>query len=95
MRLPPRIVLHSPVSDDGLLEAFVEQCLADNVSLLAIVGPGADALEEKIDWLVAGEDGHAPDRSLCTTSHSHEPLAEVMAMVRSWDSDGDVAELRL
>src|SRR3546814_8406193 len=35
-----KIILHVPVSDEGLLEGFVEQCLVDGVSLVAVVGPG-------------------------------------------------------
>ncbi len=50
-----KIVLHCPVEDEGSLAAFVEQCLQDGVSLLAIIGPGSPELEEKIDWMVVGE----------------------------------------
>lgn len=45
-----KLVLHSAVSDEAFLEAIVERCLADGVSLLAIFGPGSDVLEEKVDW---------------------------------------------
>ncbi len=96
MSLAQKLVLHSPVSDEAVLEAFVERCLADGVSLLAIFGPGSDVIEEKIDWLVTG-DGSRPDRILCTTSHLDEPLDEVLAMVNTWEADkgGAVDQIRL
>ncbi|MCF1466774.1 hypothetical protein GOZ90_16325 [Agrobacterium vitis] len=90
MHLTKKLILHSPVSDEALLGAFVERCLADGVSLLAIFGPGSDVLEEKIDWLVIG-DGSRPDRFLCTTSHLDEPLDGVLAMVTAWEADGSDA----
>ena len=55
MPLAPKVILHVPISDETLLEGFVEQCLADGVSLLAIFGSASDVLEEKIDWLVIGD----------------------------------------
>ena len=71
--LAPKVILHSPVSDEGLLDAFVEQCLRDRVSLIAVVGPGCARLEELIDEIVVG-DGADPDRFVCTTSHPDEPF---------------------
>ena len=38
MTVEPKIVLELPLSDEGLLPAFVETCLARNVSLIAVVG---------------------------------------------------------
>ena len=87
--LPVRkIILHSPVSDEALLKGFVEQCLDQGVTLIAIYGPGAEELEDAIDWLVI-EDSKAPKRFLCTTSHVDEPYDEVLNMVRMWESDLD------
>lgn len=96
MSLARKLVLHSPVSDEALLEAFVERCLADGVSLLAIFGPGSDVLEEKVDWLVIG-DGSRADRFLCTTSHLDQPLDEVLTMANAWEADkgGAVDQIRL
>lgn len=96
MSLAQKLVLHLPISDEVVLEDFVERCLADGVSLLAIVGPGSDVIEEKVDWLVIG-DGSQPERFLCTTSHLDEPLDEVLAMVSAWEADrgGAVAQIRL
>lgn len=96
MSLAQKLVLHSPLSDESLLESFVERCLADGVSLLAIFGPGSDVLEEKVDWLVVG-DGSQPNRFLCTTSHPDESLDEVLAMANAWEADqgGPVDQVRL
>jgi len=42
MKLARKIILHSPVSDERLLDQFVENCLRDNVSIIAVVGPGCE-----------------------------------------------------
>lgn len=91
-----KIILHSPVSDASLLDEFVEQCLRDHVSLIAVVGPGCSRLEDVIDELVVG-DGSNPDRFLCTTSHPDEPFDDVMNMAITWEFErGDpVEEVRL
>ncbi|NLR99127.1 hypothetical protein HGP17_20090 [Rhizobium sp. P38BS-XIX] len=93
MPLNQKLILHSPISDETLLEGFVEQCLRDKVSLLAIIGPGCEELEEKIDWLIIGD--LQPGRFLCTTSHPHDRLEEVLAMATAWKAEGDVAEIHL
>ncbi len=94
--LARKIILHSPVSNQDLLAGFVEQCFAQEVSLLAIHGPGCQELEEAIDWLVVG-DASDPSRFLCTTSHPDEPYEEVLNMVRAWDAGRGqtVQEVRL
>lgn len=86
MPLARKIILHSPVSDEKLLEGFVEQCLRDQVSLIAVVGPGCARLEDAIDWIVIG-DGSDPDRFVCTTSHPDEPFDDVVNMVECWELD--------
>ena len=86
MKLARKIILHSPVSNERLLEPFVEQCLRDEVSLIAIVGFGCARLEDMIDEIVVG-DGSDPERFVCTTSHPHEPLDEVVNMVECWELD--------
>ncbi|MGU3400923.1 hypothetical protein ACLBWS_14475 [Brucellaceae bacterium D45D] len=83
MSLARKLILHSPLSDETLLKGFVEQCLLDQVSLLAIFGPGADRLEDEIAQLVVG-DGSDPERFLCTTSHPDENLDEVFNMMNHW-----------
>lgn len=96
MPLASKIILHSPLKDQSLLAAFVEQCLVDGVSLLAIVGPGCAEVEETIDGLVTGDGGN-PGRFLCTTSHPDEPFDDVLNMAHTWEFErGDtVQEVRL
>ena len=79
-----KIILHSPVSDEGLLDDFVEQCLRDEVSLIAVVGPDCAQLEDLIDEIVVG-DGSDPHRFVCTTSHPDEPFDDVVNMVECWE----------
>jgi hypothetical protein len=95
MPLAPKVIFHSPLSDEGLLEAFVAECLRDGVSLLAIVGPGCARLEEAVDRIVVG-DGLNRGRFLCTTSHPDEPLEDVLTMVQAWDAErgGAIQEVR-
>lgn len=93
MVLARKIVLHSPISDDADLADFVERCLAEQVSLLAIVGPGAAELEDQVDWLVIG-DGSDPERFLCTTSHPDELFEDVLDFANVCD-DGGVEEVSL
>jgi hypothetical protein len=84
MKLARKIILHSPVSDERLLESFVEQCLRDRVSLVAIVGPDCARIEDLIDEIVVA-DGSDPDRFVCTSSHPDEPFGDVVNMVECWD----------
>jgi hypothetical protein len=96
MKLAHKLILHSPVSDEGLLDSFVEQCLRDEVSLLAVVGPGCSRLEGIIDEIVVGE-GDDPSRFLCTTSHPDDPFEEVLNMAQTWEMERNdpVQEIRL
>ena len=86
MAFARKIILHSPVSDERLLDDFVEQCLRDEVSLIAVVGPGCARLEYLIDKIVVG-DGSDPDRFVCTSSHPDEPFDDVVNMVDCWELD--------
>lgn len=85
MALARKIILHSPILAEADLGNFVERCLTEDVSLLAIIGPGAASLEDQVDWIVIG-DGSNPSRFLCTTSHPDEPLEDVLGMVNAWDA---------
>ena len=95
-KLARKIILHSPVSDEALLDDFVEQCLRDEVSIIAIVGPGCSRLEDIIDNLIVG-DGVDTSRFLCTTSHADEPFEDVLNMVELWEPEraDPVQEVRL
>ena len=96
MTFARKLILHSPISDEGLLDEFVEQCLRDGVSLLAIIGPGCTRLEDVIDEIVVG-DGSDPSRFLCTTSHPDDDFNTVMNMAETWEADKNdpVQEVRL
>ncbi|MER9655824.1 hypothetical protein NKJ26_20340 [Mesorhizobium sp. M0152] len=91
-----KLILHVPVSDETLLDDFVEQCLNDGVSLVAVVGPGCARIEDVIDEIVAG-DGSDQTRFLCTTSHPDELFEDVLNMAKTWEFErGDpVEEVRL
>jgi hypothetical protein len=86
MAFARKIILHSPISDERLLDVFVEQCLRDQVSLIAVVGPGCARLEDLIDEIVVG-GGSDPGRFVCTSSHPDEPFDDVVNMVECWELD--------
>jgi len=96
MPLAHKIILHTPISHEALLDAFVEQCLRNGVSLIAVVGPDCSRVEDVIDGIVVG-DGSDPTRFLCTTSHPDEAFEDVMNMAIAWEYErGDpVEEVRL
>lgn len=91
-----KILLHSPVTDESRLDPFVEQCLRDDVSIIAVFGLGSQRIEDIIDEIVVG-DGFDPDRFVCTTSHADEPLDDVLNMLKCWEVErGDpVQEVHL
>jgi hypothetical protein len=62
----PRVILHLPLSNEDLLDAFVEKCIRDKVSLISVVGEGAARIEEIIDELVVG-DGSDCTRFIATS----------------------------
>lgn len=96
MPFAPRLILHTPLSDETLLGAFVEQCLKDGVSLVAVVGPDCARVEDIIDGIVVGDGGDS-SRFLFTTSHPNEPFEDVLNMVRTWANrlNDFVEEVRL
>ena len=85
-RFASKLLLKSPILDRQKLDAFVEKCLADEVSIIACFGPGADQLETEIDWIVVG-DGSDPNRFICTSAHVDEPLDGVIAMLEYWEME--------
>ena len=96
MGLAAKILLYCPVSDEALLDSFVEDCIADGVSIIAVFGTGSNRIEDVIDEIVVG-DGTRPDRFVCTTAHEDETLDHVINMLKCWemDKDGDVQIIRL
>jgi len=83
-----RVVLRLPLSNEGLLAAFVEECLRDRVTLIAVVGEGAARIEDLIDELVVA-DGADDTRFVTTTSHSHETVEEVVEFAGFWNDERD------
>ena len=86
MTYAPKIVLRLPISDLDLLDFFVEECLRDGVSLIAIVGTGASKIDDIIDELVVG-DGSDPGRYITTAFHEDATLEEVLEFARMWEVD--------
>lgn len=88
-----KLILQVPVSNEALLNDFVEQCLNDGVSLVAVVGPGCDRVEDILDDIVVG-DGSDTTRFLCTSSHPDEPFEDVLNMATTWEIErGDAVEI--
>ncbi|WP_407153992.1 hypothetical protein [Bradyrhizobium sp. STM 3557] len=86
MNYAPKIVLQLPISNPELLDSFVEDCLRDGVSPIAVVGDGATQIEDIIDELIVG-DGSDRSRFITTSSHQNETLDEVLAFARLYDQD--------
>lgn len=86
MKLARKIILHAPISDERLLDEFVENCLRDEVSLIAVVGPGCVRIEDIIDEIVVG-DGSDSERYVTTSSHPDEPLSDVRDFVGCWQME--------
>lgn len=83
MTVQPKIVLALPLSDRAMLAPFVEQCIARNVSLIAVQGEGCERVEDEIDWLIIG-DGTDERRFITTSSHPGETLEEVVEFAAAW-----------
>lgn len=86
MTVEPKIVLQVPLTDKALLPAFVEACIAESVSLIAVVGEGCEEVEDEIDWLIVG-DGTDENRFITTSSHPNEALDEVVEFATLWRTD--------
>ncbi|MBJ7447474.1 MAG: hypothetical protein JHC81_08060 [Brevundimonas sp.] len=96
MTVEPKIVLALPISDEVMLAAFVERCLARNVSLIAIQGDGCERIEDEIDSLIVG-DGTDESRFITTSSHPGETLEEAVEFATAWrmNADGATEVVRL
>ena len=86
MTLARKIILQLPVSDEALLDGFVERCLRESVSLIAVVGPDCARFEDLIDEIIVG-DGSDPNRFICTTSHPDETFRDVMDFAEGWEME--------
>ena len=96
MKIEPKIVLELPISDEALLAAFVEECLARNVSLIAVRGEGCERIEDEIDGLIVG-DGSDDSRFITTSSHPGETLDQVIEFATVWwiNADGPTEVVRI
>lgn len=96
MVLTRRIVLQLPIADPDALGPFVEQCLRDDVALIAIVGENAAVVEDLIDDFIIG-DGSDPSHFIVTSTHHGETLEEVMEFAEIFDAGkgGGVQLVRL
>ena len=96
MTVEPKIVLELPMSDEALLPAFVENCVARNVSLIAVLGDGCERVEDEIDWLIVG-DGSDDSRFITTSSHPGETLDQVVEFATAWrvNADGPTEIVRI
>lgn len=96
MTVEPKIVLALPISDEAMLPAFVEQCVARNVSLIAVQGDGCERIEDEIDGLIVGDDTD-DSRFITTSSHPGETLEEAVEFATAWrvNADGPTEVVRL
>lgn len=96
MTVEPKIVLALPIADKAMLSAFVEQCIARNVSLIAVHGEGCEWIEDDIDWLIVG-DATDDGRFITTSSHPGETLEEVVEFATAWwvNADGPTEVVHL
>jgi hypothetical protein len=91
-----KIVLELPLSDERALQSFVEACLRDGVSLIAVVGEGASRVDDMIDELVVG-DGSDTGRYITTTMHPDEAVEDAIQFAANWEAElgGAVQLVRL
>lgn len=83
MSLPPRIILHSPIVERDKLPSLIEQCLRDEVRLIAVFGEEAEARNGQHTLLL-------------TSAHADESLEEVLEFAAAWDCERDgLLEVRL
>lgn len=77
MTYAPKLVLKTPVRDVAQLAAFVEDCLRDQVELIAVVGDGCEQIHDLIEDIVIG-DGSDRTRFICTSWHTGESVEAVI-----------------
>ncbi|WP_428151281.1 hypothetical protein [Brevundimonas sp.] len=87
MTYAPAVVLVLPISDPAALPPFVEKCVKDRVSLVAVCGSGCQAIETEIDELRIGDGSKADARFFCTTAHADEQFEEAIEFAKFWASE--------
>ncbi|WP_426033272.1 hypothetical protein [Cypionkella sp. TWP1-2-1b2] len=82
-----KVVLELPISDEGLLPAFVQDCLDAKVDLISVYGPDAARIEDAIDWIVIGLTSDK-SRWPVTASHSEPDWTrdEVIEYASGWNT---------
>jgi len=90
-----KIILHTPLANPAKLDSFVEDCLADGVVLIAVLGPDSDKVENLIDELVVG-DASDKSRFVMTSSHRDSSLDDVLDFVECYDtgSNAQIQQVR-
>jgi hypothetical protein len=83
-----KIVLQLPISNPDLLPSFVETCIRDGVTLIAIVGEGCRKTEDIIDELIVGDGSDKSRFCVSTTSHPGETVEEVMEFASVLEPEG-------
>ena len=91
-----KVILVASEGTIDRLEPIVEQWIRDRIAWVAVVGFACAEIEDRIDWLLIGNDR---DRShfMVTTSHRDETLEEITEFMLSMvdDYEGDVAIVEL
>lgn len=82
-----KIILKLPMGNPSALAAFVEDCLRDKVELIAVTGPGCQAIHDLIDDLIIG-DGSA-ERFILTSWHTDESFDEVLKFASDWGAESE------
>lgn len=82
MPYPRKVVLHCSSGYRIELDSLVERFLADGVAFVGVVGPDCARVEDIIDELVVG-DGSLEPRTLLTSAHPGESVAEALEFARS------------
>ena len=80
-----KIILYTPLANPAKPDSFVEDCLADGVVLIAVLGPDSYKVEDLIDELVVG-DASDKSRFVMTSSHHNSSLDEVLDVVECYDA---------
>jgi hypothetical protein len=70
-----------PGRDDQFLRDLIEA----RIELFCVTGAGAKEWEDALDWGCIGNEGPA-EHTIVTTSHEHEPLAEVIEFAEQFST---------
>ena len=88
MSYAPKIILQLPLSNPDLLDDFVEACIRDGITLIAVVGEGSSNIEDIIDELIVADGSDESRFLVCTTSHPNETVEEVIEFASTFEPKG-------